>query len=675
MSEAPNTEKHEFQAEVRKLLDLMIHSIYSHKDIFLRELVSNSSDALDRLRFLGVTEPDLLPSEDLHIFLRASKEDADVRTLTIEDNGIGMSRDEVIENLGTIARSGTAEFIKSLANRKADKDDTENPELIGQFGVGFYSSFMVTDKVSVLTKRAGEDKATLWKSDGDSYTIEDATRDSCGTSVTLYLKTPDTDAGLNDYTSEYVLRDIIRKYSDFVSYPIKMMTTRQEMAPDAKEGDTPKMVVEESTLNSQKAIWTKDKSDISDEERTEFYKHISHDWTAPLTYLHTTMEGNINAKALLFVPGKAPYDLYQREMDQKGLQLYVKRVFIMDECRDLVPTHLRFIRGVVDAEDLSLNVSREILQKDQQILAIRKHLVKKIYDALKKLKKDDAEQYLKFWTEFGPVLKEGLLDGSEKRDRILDLVMVQTSRTTGDEFVALSTVIERMSEEQKDIYYLTGTSLEVARNSPHIEAFKKKNYEVIFLVDSVDEVWVQGGLDYKDKPFKSVGRGEVELGTETEREEEKKERDEKSAELQEVLVALRAKLQEHVKEVRLSTRLTESPACLVTDEGEMTPQMEALMRQMGRETPPVKRILELNPNHPIVTKLKGLEFDAIENNEAKDAEGDDSAKKNDNSAVGDQVDDFAQLLYGQALLAEGGQLPEPARFARMVADLMVRAEA
>lgn len=634
------TEQHAFEAETRKLLDLMIHSLYTNKDVFLRELISNASDALDKLRFEGITNPELLPDEALHIYLRPDRKD---RTLTIEDNGIGMSAEEVRQNLGTIARSGTQEFIKMLQEAK---DKETPPELIGQFGVGFYSAFMVADKITVVTRKAGEDGATRWESEGDGYTLEQTQRGEPGTSITLTLKPADQENGLRDYADDDVLQDIVKRYSDFVAYPIKMMTKRQDQVEDKSAP-----VLEEVTLNSGKAIWTRPKDEVSDDEYNEFYKHVSHDWNDPLLRVSTSLEGTFNATALLFVPSKAPWDLYHREMAHRGVQLYVKRVFIMDDCRELMPEHLRFVRGVVDVDDLPLNVSRETLQENRQVRSIRKHLVKKVYDALRDLKKNDREKYEGFWREFAPALKEGMLSFEEERERLLELVLAESSEKDG--LVGLDDYVERMHPEQDAIYYMTGPSRQIVEKSPHLEAFKKKGYEVLFFTDQVDEVWLQTAPPYKDKAFKSVGKGEVELGTEEERKQAEQAREEKESEVKDLLTALRAKLQDDVKEVRLSNRLTDSPACLVTDEGELTPQMESIMRQMGQEVPAVKRILELNADHSILTKLhKVYEADP-------------------QSAV---LEDYAKLLYGQSVLAEGGQLQQPAEFAKLVSDLMMRTD-
>ncbi len=644
------TAKHTFQAEVQQLLDLMIHSLYSNKDIFLRELISNSSDALDRLRFESLTQTEALPQQDLHIFLEIGGKN---RTLTVHDNGIGMSRQEVVDHIGTIARSGTKEFLKLARERK---DKNLPPELIGQFGVGFYSSFMVADKVTLVTRRAGEEKGTRWESEGGGgYVLEEAERAEAGTSVTLHLKPEDAEDGLKDYTSEYVLKSIVRKYSNFVSYPIRMKVERKEIERDAdgkpKEGAQEKTVVQEETLNSMKAIWARARSEVTEEEYKEFYKHISHDWSEPLETISAKLEGNFEAQALLFIPSKAPFDLYTREMAHRGIQLYVKRVFIMDECKELMPEYLRFIRGVVDSEGLSLNVSREILQQDRQIKAIRNFLVKKILDTLKDLLEKTKEKYLTFWTEFGPVLKQGLLDWEEKQERLLPLVLCQSSHHEKD-LSTLQEYVSRMKEGQEAIYFLAGSSREAVERSPHLEAFREKGYEVLYLVDPVDEVWVERVGPFDGKSFKSVGKGEVELGSEEEKKKAEAARKEQERSFKNLMECLKSHLEDEVKEVRLSSRLTSSPVCLVGEAHDMSPQLEQMMRRMGQSVPKTKRILELNPSHPLLPKLQAI------------------FEKNPSAA---ELKDCAKLLHGQALLAEGSSLADPAGFSKLVADLMEKA--
>lgn len=471
-------EKHSFQAEVQQLLDLMIHSLYSNKDIFLRELISNSSDALDKLRFESLTRQEALSEKELHIFLEADKKN---RTLTVHDNGIGMTREEVMTHIGTIARSGTKEFLKRIQEQKGQ---SIAPELIGQFGVGFYSCFMVSDKVMLVTRHAGEEKATRWESSGGGgYTLEDAERSEPGTSVTLCLKPEDREDGLKDYTSEYVLRSIVQKYSNFVSYPIRMNVERTEVGRDedgkTREGAKGETVIKEETLNSMKAIWARPKAEVSEEEYKEFYKHISHDWNDPLETISAKLEGNFEAQALLFIPSKAPFDLYQRDMVHRGIHLYVKRIFIMDDCKELMPEYLRFVKGAVDSEGLSLNVSREILQQDRQIKAIRNFLVKKILETLKEMLEKRREKYLTFWGEFGGVLKHGLLDWEEKKERILSILLAQSSQHE-KELTTLQDYIARMKEGQEAIYYATGASREIVERSPHLEAFRERVMKFFF---------------------------------------------------------------------------------------------------------------------------------------------------------------------------------------------------
>ncbi len=649
-------ETHEFQAEVTELLGLMVHSLYSNKDIFLRELVSNASDALDKLRFEQVTRPELHSDRPLEISIDT---DAAERTITVHDNGIGMSREEVVRNIGTIAKSGTRELREKLA---AAKTAGAVPELIGQFGVGFYASFMVADEVSLVTRRAGEEGATKWVSKGDGrYTIEPASRGTSGTSVTLKLKTVDDDNGLHDYTKEGVLRGIIKRYSDFVAYPIKMSvwrTSDKEKVP----------VREEITLNSMKAIWARPKSEVTAEEYQEFYRHVSHDWTPPLRHLTVKMEGSFEASALLYIPARAPFDLFQAEM-KRGVQLYVKRVFIMDECKDLMPSWLRFVKGVVDAQDLPLNVSREILQKSRQIQAIRKQLTKRVLDTLEELKTESADSYATFWKELGPVLKEGLVPAEvSEKDKILGLLMVASTHDgsgpvsggmnppagaiapLATKQTSLADYVSRMKEGQDAIYYLTGPNLETLRSSPHLEVFKAKGYEVLLFADGIDEVWLERDPEFSGRPFKSVGKGDVELGTDEEKQNAERAQAAKEVELKDVLNAIRVFLQEDVKEVRLSKRLTSSAACLVSEEGDISPQMAKMMAAMGQPVPKVKRIFELNGAHAVVEKMQKL-FTADPKHPL--------------------LKDYAQLLYGQSILAEGGQIDDPTAFNQALLSVMV----
>ncbi|MFD7550443.1 molecular chaperone HtpG [Streptomyces sp. NPDC059816] len=602
-----STETLEFQAEARQLLELMVHSIYSNKDIFLRELVSNASDALDKRRLAGLKD-EALRADDLHIAIEA---DAEARTLTVRDNGIGMSRDELVELIGTIAKSGTAETLRRL------KENKESAELIGQFGVGFYSVFMVADRTTLLTRKAGQEKGVRWESTGDgTYTVETVENAPEGTSVCVHLRPADEEDALYDYTDERKIREIIKRYSDFISFPVRL-------------GD--------ETLNSMKALWARPRAEVSDEEYQEFYRHISHDWTDPLDIIQMRAEGTFEYEALLFLPSRAPHDLYQRDT-RHGLQLYVKRVFILDNSRELLPDHLRFVKGVVDAADLSLNISREILQQDRHIQLIRRRLAKKVLASVKDLMNKDAEKYRTFWREFGPVVKEGLLDASEDHRAILDLASFTS--TAGDEPTTLADYLARMPEGQDKIYFMTGQSRAQVENSPHLEAFRAKGYEVLLLTDQVDEIWAEAVPDYRDTEFRSVTRGVLDLPSE----------EEPSPEQADAYAAVLTWLNEtldDVKDVRLTTRLTSSPACLVSDTDGLTPALEKMYKAMGQGLSPVKRILELNPQHPLVSGLRT----------AHEQRSDDPA-----------LSETAELLYGTALLAEGGDLTDPARFAALLAD-------
>jgi molecular chaperone HtpG len=633
-------ERHEFQAEVKQLLDLMVHSLYSDKDVFLRELVSNASDALDKLRFERLTQPELGGGGELEIRL---DRDSDKRTLSVSDNGIGMTRDELVKNLGTIAKSGTKEFLSEVRER-GGKDVP--PELIGQFGVGFYSAFMVAEKIVVVSRRAGSAEATRWESTGDgSYTLSDAELPHSGTTVTLELKPIEREHDERDYTDEHVLRRIVKRYSDFVAYPIKLSVWKTPEG--AKSGEK---VREDATLNSMKAIWDRPKSEVSEEEYQAFYKHLSHDWNDPLRTLPIRLEGTLEAYALLYIPARAPFDLYSPEM-KRGVELYVKRVFVLDECKDLIPSYLRFVRGVVDAHDLSLNVSREMLQKDRQIQIIKKQLVKKVLATFEEMKREKPEEYLAFWGNFGPVLKEGLLEpGGADRDKLLDLVLAAS--TQGEKPVTLDDYVSRMKEGQDEIYFLIGPTKEAVAKSPLLEGFAAKGYEVLLFSDPVDEIWLDHAPTFKGKELKSIGRGGIELGGAEERLRENEALEQKQRALSDLLQALRVHVQDEVKEVRLSARLTSSPACLVGDEHDMTPRMQRMLEQLGQKPPKVLRILELNPTHPLVAKLESV-FKA--------------------DPADPRLELWAKLLLGQAHLAESGQVPDPVAFSKVLADVMTRA--
>jgi molecular chaperone HtpG len=606
----------EFQAEARQLLHLMVHSIYSNKDIFLRELISNASDALDKLRLAVLRDGLEADASDLHIDIVADK---DARTLTVRDNGIGMTRDEVVSLIGTIAKSGTAEMLRQLKESGAD-----SRELIGQFGVGFYSTFMVADRVTLVSRKAGTEDATRWESDGQgTYTLEDVEA-PVGTSVTVHLRPADEEDALHDYTDDPKIKGIVKKYSDFISFPIRL-----------NGGDEP--------VNSMKALWARPRSEVGDEEYHEFYRHISHDWTDPLEIINMRAEGTFEYEALLFIPSRAPYDLFQRD-GRRGLQLYVKRVFIAEDSRELMPDYLRFVKGVVDAADLSLNISREILQQDRHIQMIRRRLVKKVLSTIKDMQTAAPEKYATLWREFGRAIKEGLLSDSDNQRQILDVATFAS--TAGDQPTTLADYVSRMKEGQTEIYYLTGETRSQVENSPHMEAFRAQGYEVLLLTDPVDEIWVEAVPDYEGKKLQSIARGAVDLPSAAEDKDEAQEGD-----FAPLLGFLKETLSEQVKEVRLSHRLTTSPACLVSDADDITPTLEKMYRAMGQEVPPVKRILELNPAHPLVGGLR--------------------------TAYADRADDpalpeTAELLYGTALLAEGGDLPDPARFAKLLADRLAR---
>ncbi|WP_301149326.1 molecular chaperone HtpG [Mycobacterium simiae] len=640
-------EQMEFQAEARALLDLMVHSVYSNKDSFLRELISNASDALDKLRLEAFRDKDLDPdgtvTSDLHIEIEVDK---GARTLTIRDNGIGMSRDEVIGLIGTLAKSGTAELRQQLREAKNQKDTAASEELIGQFGIGFYSSFMVADKVELLTRKAGESQATRWESTGEgTYTIESIADAPQGTAVTLHLKPEDAEDELHDYTSEWKIRSLVKQYSDFIAWPIRMEVERR--TPPEEEGGEESVTIETETLNSMKALWARPKDEVSDEEYKEFYKHIAHAWDDPLEVIVMKAEGTFEYQALLFIPSHAPFDLFQRDA-KIGVQLYVKRVFIMGDCDQLMPEYLRFVKGVVDAQDLSLNVSREILQQDRQINAIRRRLTKKVLSTIKDLQAERPEDYRTFWTQFGRVLKEGLLSDVDNQDTLLQISSFASTHSE-EEATTLAQYVERMKEGQEQIFYATGETRQQILKSPHLEAFKAKGYEVLLLTDPVDEVWVGTVTEFDGKPLQSVAKGEVDLDSDEDKSDA--EREEQQRDFADLLTWLKETLNEHVKEVRLSSRLTESPACLITDAFGISPALARIYQASGQNIPIGKRILELNPSHPLITGLR----------QAHQERPDDPA-----------VTETAELLYGTALLAEGGALDDPAKFAELLAKQLTR---
>ncbi|MEA2109073.1 MAG: molecular chaperone HtpG [Pseudomonadota bacterium] len=640
-------ETRQFETETQKLLDLMIHSLYSHKEIFLRELISNASDALDTLRFKAQTDQVLLEGDnDFKIRIDV---DPEARSISVSDNGIGMTRDEVVEHIGTIAKSGTSTLLEAMA--KKDKEELSS-DLIGQFGVGFYSSFMVAERVVLTTRPAGSSEAIRWESaGGGSYTIEDCDRAERGTTVTVYLR--EVEDGDQDFTKEWEIRSTVKKYSDFVTYPICMDIEREEVPTDKDgkpvEDAEPVKKVTEETLNSMKPVWNKRKSEVTEDEYKEFYRHLSHDWTDPLETIHINAEGKTEYNALMYIPSQAGMDLFMPEK-KSGMQLYVKRIFIMDNCEELMPAYLRFIKGVVDSADLSLNVSREILQHDRLMTMIRKNLVKKVLGNLKEILEKDREKYLKFWQAFGAVLKEGIHYDFDNQEALKELLLF--AGTNGDELTTLKEYCSRMPEGQKEIYYITGSSREMLANSPHLEALKTKGYEVLLMTDPVDEWVLQGLTTYDEKPLKSVAKGEVSLLNE----EEKKEVEEKLKADEEqyasLLTFLKNNLKDKVKDAKLSSRLTDSAVCLVADEHDMSASMERLLRAAGQEVPETKRILEVNPQHELVKIM----FDLYKENPSDP-----------------RLAEYSDLLLDQALLTEGSPIADPVKFSKLVAKLMVKA--
>jgi molecular chaperone HtpG len=647
-AEMAKVEEHRFQAETKKLLDLMIHSLYTNKEIFLRELISNASDALDRLRFEALTNPTLLEENDKYeIRLEVDKE---AMTLSISDTGIGMSYDDVVANIGTIARSGTDDLRKSL---EAAPTAQMAAGLIGRFGVGFYSSFMVANKVALTTRKAGETTATRWESTADgAYFISEAERDRRGTTVTLYLKQANPEIGIEDFTDQWTLSRIVRKYSDFVTYPIIGKYIHEETGKDgglAKESE-PTTMTEDKILNSMKPIWSRPQPEVPDSEYADFYRSLSNDWTPPFKTIPLKAEGTIEYQSLLFIPSQAPHDLFYHA-SQSGLRLYAKKVMVMENCDGLLPRYLRFIKGVVDSADLPLNISRQTLQQDRHITQIRKWLTKKVLDALAELFEKDYDNYLKFWGQFGRALKEGVSSDYENKERVLPLLLFQSSADP-EKLTTLKAYVERMKDGQDEIYYLTGESRGVVENSPHLEAFKEKGYEVLYLTDPVDELLAQSLWDYEGKKLKSVGKGALNLGdNQEEKEKDQAKLNKKEEEAADLFAAMQKALDERVKQVRLSNRLVSSPACLVGAEMDYSPQMERLLQKGRGGGPRQRRILELNPNHEIFVKLQ----ERFRQN------------KEDNA-----IGEYAELLLGYALLAEGSEITDPAKFNRLVVDLILK---
>jgi molecular chaperone HtpG len=630
-----------FETEVKQLLHLMIHSLYSNKEIFMRELVSNASDACDKLRFEGLSDDALYEGDqELKIQLEFDK---DAKTVTLRDNGIGMSRDEVIENLGTIARSGTKAFLESLSG-----EQKQDANLIGQFGVGFYSSFIVADKVIVTTRRAGltTEHGVRWESAGEGdYTLENVEKAEHGTEIVLHLRD-----GEEEFADGFRLRSIIRKYSDHITLPIMMFKAEMPSAPDAEEGkETDETVVPElETVNSASALWSRSKSEITDEEYNEFYKHVGHDWEDPLVWSHNRVEGKLEYTSLLYIPKRAPFDLWDRERTH-GIKLYVKRVFIMDDAEHLMPNYLRFVRGVIDSSDLPLNVSREILQHNKVTDSMRSGSVKKVLGLLETIATNEPEKYAEFWKEFGKVIKEGPGEDFANKAQIAKLLRFASTHTDSTEQnVSLADYVGRMKEGQEAIYYITADTFAAAKNSPHLEIFRKKGIEVLLMHERVDE-WLGSSLtEFDGKPLKSVTKGELDLG-ELENEEEKKKQEESAKEFDELLKKVQASLGEKVKEVRITHRLTNSPACLVTGEHEMSANLERILKSVGQDAPSIKPIMELNPEHPLVAKLNGAE--------------------------GERFDDMSSILFDQALLAEGGTLDDPASFVSKLNKMLLEMSA
>ncbi len=626
-------EQMNFQAEAKQLLKLMIHSLYSNKEIFMRELISNASDAADKLRFEGLTDAALYESDsDLEIHVSY---DAEAGTITIADNGIGMSRQEVIDHIGTIAKSGTREFFDSLTG-----DQTKDANLIGQFGVGFYSAFIVADYVTLTTRRAGltEEHGVCWESSGEGdFTLEMVNKETRGTEITLHLREDE-----KELLNGTQLRTIIRKYSDHITLPIVMQ--KEEWS---QEDQKTNMLDENETINQASALWARAKSDITTEQYNEFYKHVAHDFEVPLAYVHAKVEGRQEYTQLLYIPSRAPFDMFDRE-HRHGIKLYVQRVFIMDDAEKLLPNYLRFVRGVIDSNNLPLNVSREILQESKDIETIRAGTVKKVLGLIESLAKSEDDEgkakFKTFWQEFGQVLKEGVGEDFSNRERIAKLLrFVSTHDETDEQSVSLTDYIGRMKEEQKKIYYVTADSLNAAKSSPHLEVFRKKGIEVLLLSERVDE-WLTANLhEFDSKPLQSVAKGDLDLG-ELEDEAEKEEREKEAGEYKPLIDKMKETLGDKVKEVRITLRLTESPACLVADANDMSGNLERMLKSAGQNIPSSKPILEINPHHPIVKRLKTEET---------------------------HFSDWSHVLFDQALLAEGGQLDDPATFVKRLNDLLL----
>lgn len=630
MTVEANKETLGFQTEVKQLLHLMIHSLYSNKEIFLRELISNASDAEDKLRFAALKDDSLYESDpELKIRLDFDEE---ANTVTLTDNGIGMTRDDVIQNLGTIARSGTAEFLKQLSG-----DEKKDSKLIGQFGVGFYSSFIVADKVDVFTRRAGApaEEGVHWESKGDGeFSIEQVNLENRGTQIVLHLK---SDA--KEFANGWKLRSLVKKYSDHISFPVLMKAESDGSDKEEEKKD------EYETVNDATALWTLPRTEIKDEEYKEFYKHIAHDFEDPLTWSHNKVEGKLDYTSLLYIPGRAPFDLYNREAP-RGLKLYVQRVFIMDDAEQFLPLYLRFAKGVIDSNDLSLNVSREILQNDSTVESIRTALTKRVLDMLSKLAKKDPEKYQKFWGEFGTVLKEGPAEDFSNREKIAGLLRFASTHTSErTQNVSLDDYIGRMKEGQKKLYYITADNFTAAKSSPHLEVFRKKGIEVLILTDRIDE-WMMGYLnEYDGKQFQDVARGDLDLG-EVETEEDKKHKEEAAEEHKDLLERIKNALSDRVQEVRVTNRLTDSPACLVVGDFDMGAQMKKIMEAAGQKVPDSKPIFEINVDHPLVQRLESEKGE-------------------------ERFNELSAVILDQATLASGEQLPDPGAYVSRLNRLLL----
>lgn len=632
-------ERFAFQAETRQVLDLVINSLYTHKEIFLRELISNASDALDRRRFEALTRPELLGTDET-LAIRLTGDRA-ARTLSVSDNGIGMSRDELVANIGTIAKSGTRELVREAG--QTQRSDML-AELIGRFGVGFYSAFMVADRVEIVTRRAGDQQATRWESAGDGeFIVAPAQRDQAGTTITLHLKSVDEEAGLLDFTEAGVLRRIVKRYSDFVTYPILL----------APSGGQPAEGAGDETLNSMKPIWTRPAAEVSEEEMKEFYRHISHDWGEPARWLQFRAEGRVEYQALLFVPSRAPLP-FELAAGRFGLQLYSRRVLIMERCETLLPPYLRFLKGVVDSADLPLNVSREMLQHDRHMVQIRRWLTRKVLDSLARMAEHEPAVYADIWRNFGAILKEGVAGDPDNRDRVIDLLRFPSSHDEAA-LTSLAGYVERMGEEQDAVYYLAGESRHVLEHSPHAESLRGRGWEVLYLLDPVDELVVEWVEQYRDKPLRSATvAAPSSPETPATRADEEPAQERSGGALTGLCTWLKDRLGEAVAEVTVSRRLTSSPACLTAQEHQPSPQLDRVLRAMGQTTSSRPKVLEVNPDHPLILGLqRRLEREP-----------------------GDPIlADQAELLLGYALLAEGSELPDPVRFTRLLADTMAHAVA